>query len=172
MPGLSGIFPYPLDADKVRTYPTTGKALADVLNGGPPLSRYTFSRVANGVASGGLIDLGTPPATPWTTGAIVGTSSRITVTKACYLQLVATTSVTLASHAGVLTVASTLVTFDVVAATAGGNTFRTGGHFDGFLQAGETLDLAYRNSGTGAMNFTAKTVLTIGPATPGAVIQS
>ncbi len=127
---------------------------------GDNYSRYHVARTANGVASLAYDQFGTPPTTPWSTGSLTGgaqSMSRTTITKDCHLDLYANLSGEGAIRFIFWSNGTGAHGQSVGEVQQGGGVFEEGLMWSGLALAGELFDLNFRNTFTGALNYTART---------------
>lgn len=136
---------------------------------GMQCSRYTWGRTANGILTAGYDNFGTPSTTPWSTGSTTGgaqSMSRITITKACHIDLWAQCSGQANLRFVFYSNGVTPYEEHIPATSQGGGVYGAAIHWSGLVIPGELLDMNLRNSAAGTLNYVMKTFATFTDAVP------
>jgi hypothetical protein len=123
-------------------------------------SRYAWARTALGIAGLATTHIGTPPTTPWSTGANTTTVTTVTFTSDCHVDIFATV------FSGQFAIVSNFVTATATGTvtegpnTSGGGVYNQAMRYSGLALSGETFDFSVRNASASASDLHVKAWMT------------
>jgi hypothetical protein len=126
---------------------------------GVPMSRYTWSKIANGVAASAFIDVGTPATNAWISAAAAANVTTITINKQCHLDLWIQW-INQWSMLQTLTIGGTSWTGTHFAESQSGGVYRGSMQLSALLDVNDTISIGARNGLASLNDLTFKGVMT------------